>query len=211
MRERGADVLDAEPLHEQLRQLEDVGRAAAAARRAVGVELAHVPTHDDDGDDDGLVAARRRSTKRRRERGRVVAVAAVHVHLAAARLLGGEDDLVPEPLEHLDRRAADLGEDRVADAGDEEGDAHSCHFRTVLVRALDRRRAALARERARRGPRRETPRPDRARRRPARRSRASSGRTSVSNASSRIRCAPSTSPSRCAAASRASSTSSAFA
>jgi hypothetical protein len=53
--------------------------------------------------------------------GRVPGVA---VHLPAARLLHGELDRVPEALEHLDHGAAGPGEQRVVEAGDEEGDPH---------------------------------------------------------------------------------------
>jgi hypothetical protein len=70
-----------------------------------------IPTHDADEAAD--------------ERERLAAVAGVRVHLAAARLLLGEDDLVPQPFEHRDRRLPRLGEQRVVQTGDEEGDPHS--------------------------------------------------------------------------------------
>src|SRR6478735_6218759 len=55
---------------------------------------------------------------------RVVLVAGVRVHLPAARLRLREDDLVAEPLEEGHRGAGDVGEQHVAEAGDEEGDPH---------------------------------------------------------------------------------------
>jgi hypothetical protein len=47
------------------------------------------------------------------------------MHLAAARLVGGEHDFVAEPLEHLDARARGFREEGVADARREEGDPHA--------------------------------------------------------------------------------------
>jgi len=44
------------------------------------------------------------------------------MHLAAARLLRREDDVVTEALQELDRRPAGLGVDRVGEARDEERD-----------------------------------------------------------------------------------------
>src|SRR4029079_4113770 len=55
---------------------------------------------------------------------RLVAIAAVRVHLAATRLLDGEYDLVPEPLQELDRRSAGLRVERVAETRHEERDPH---------------------------------------------------------------------------------------
>ena len=58
-----------------------------------------------------------------REQLGLAGVAGVGVHLAAARLLEREHDLDPEPLEHGHGRLADLREERVGEAGDEQGDA----------------------------------------------------------------------------------------
>src|SRR5262249_34693709 len=67
------------------------------------------------------------------ERRRGVAVAAVRMELPAARLRVREHDLVPESLEDRDRRPADLREDRVADAGDEQRDSHaSAHMKAQI-------------------------------------------------------------------------------
>ncbi len=70
-----------------------------------------------------------------------VLVAAVDVHLPAARLRGGEDDLVAEPFEDGDRCASRFREHRVGDAGDEQRDPHASGS---FVRALDRRSSAFA-------------------------------------------------------------------
>ena len=51
-------------------------------------------------------------------------VAAVEVHLAAARLRLRELDLVAEVPEQPDRRLPDLREEQVVEAGDEQPDAH---------------------------------------------------------------------------------------
>jgi hypothetical protein len=60
------------------------------------------------------------------------------VHLAAAGLPAGEDDLVAEPPQHLHGRPAGLREERVADAGDEERDPHPADSITgAPVRYLD--------------------------------------------------------------------------
>ena len=132
MREGGADVRHAEPSHEQLRELEHAGRQVVDGAREIGVaglagqlrvELADVADARRGRRDDDLVPAEH-AHEPARQRERVAPVAAVHVHLPAAGLLGREHHLVPEALEHLHRRAPRLGKDRVADAGDEEGDAH---------------------------------------------------------------------------------------
>jgi hypothetical protein len=47
------------------------------------------------------------------------------VHLAAARLVGRELDVVAQPFENADDGPARLREKRVAKAGDEERDAQS--------------------------------------------------------------------------------------
>ena len=51
------------------------------------------------------------------ERTRFVEVAAIHVHLTAARLPSREDDGMAEPLEHRDGRATHVGEHRVTKTG----------------------------------------------------------------------------------------------
>ena len=71
-----------------------------------------------------LVPVEDRERSARARRVRLVAVAAVQVHLPAAGLLGREHDLVAEPLEHRDRRPRSLRESVSAEAGDEERDPH---------------------------------------------------------------------------------------
>src|SRR5581483_3288889 len=73
--------------------------------------------------DDRLVVAER-ADERTRHRQRVVAVAGVEVHLAAAGLPLGELDLVSEALQHGDDGLAGVREQRVGQACDEQPDAH---------------------------------------------------------------------------------------
>jgi hypothetical protein len=54
----------------------------------------------------------------------LVAITTVLMELAAAGLLRGKDNLVAEPLQNGDRRARRLRKQRVAEAGDEESNAH---------------------------------------------------------------------------------------
>src|ERR1700730_6930104 len=58
------------------------------------------------------------------ERDRLLLVARVDVHLPAAGLAGREGDLVAETLQQPDGRPPDRRVQRVAEAGDEQGDAH---------------------------------------------------------------------------------------
>jgi len=60
-----------------------------------------------------------------RERSGLALVAGVVVHLPAAGLLLRELDPVAEALEQPDDRLAGLGEHRVVEAGDEQGDTHA--------------------------------------------------------------------------------------
>ncbi len=91
------------------------------------------------GDDPVVVADHRRARPRRRDDGVVagedvdepldqrdagVLVARVEMHLAAARLLGRELDLVTESPQHADHRLPDLREEQVVVAGDEQRDPH---------------------------------------------------------------------------------------
>ena len=73
VREDAPTSVDAEPVDEQLRELEHRRRLAAELR----IELAHHPDARRRRRDDRVVAARRRRTKRAREPLRLVAVAAV--------------------------------------------------------------------------------------------------------------------------------------
>ena len=119
----GADVLDAEAVDEELGQLEDAAPTPVLAqvrdaRRATARRPPRSPR------------TRARSARPAR---RLVGVARVAVHLPAARLLLGELDLAPEPLQQLDDRPARPREQRVVEAGDEERDPH-----LVAERSLSR-------------------------------------------------------------------------
>jgi hypothetical protein len=131
VRERRADVVDAEAVDEQLRQLVD---------RQLGLLLTHRPRARGRRRDDRLVAVEHLG-EAAREPDALVVVAAVQVHLPAAGLLLGEHDLVPEPLEHLDRRLRGLGEERVTDAGDEERDLQRVSY-ALSTEAVPRSRAS---------------------------------------------------------------------
>jgi len=119
-RERRPDVVDAELRDEELRQLEDVLQPH---------ELPHVTNAGRRGSDHRLALLEERPKAATESLG-VTSIATVQVHLAAARLLGREHDLVTEPLQHLDRRAPGLGKQRVADAGDEQRDPHADQVRS---------------------------------------------------------------------------------
>ena len=138
-------------------------RTGSAARRAASrIELAHAADARRGRRDDDLVRRSKTLDEAPRQRRRLVPVAAVQVHLPAARLLGGEDDLVPEPLQHAHGRARGLGEDRVAEAGDEERDAHRCQVRSYALStcAVPRSRGEPLGVAACAGtPRRDRPRP----------------------------------------------------
>ena len=95
MRKRGTHVGYAEPVHEQLGELEHV---------CVAVVLAHGPdARRRGGDDDVVVAEDRREPAG--ERVGFLDIAAVQVQLPAAGLLGRDDDLVAEPFEDPHRGA----------------------------------------------------------------------------------------------------------
>ena len=115
MREGGADVLHAEFVDEELRQLEH-----PLDRRQFSRTIA---VHDADGETTVSSPANTRS-KRSASGVAVRRVARVAVHLAAAGLVLGEVDLDPEPLQQLDDRAARAREQRVVEAGDEQRDPH---------------------------------------------------------------------------------------
>ena len=75
-----------------------------------------------------------------------VLVAGVEVHLAAARLLRRELDVVAETAQQPDDRLADLGEEEVVVAGDEQADAHAqARPRTGAGRGSNRRMSWVAR------------------------------------------------------------------
>ena len=122
--ERRPDVLDAEPVDEQLRELDHPVDHGHGRAEQIRVELAHRADARRRRRDDQLLFCEDPGEATREARS-LVAVAAVQVHLAAARLVGRERDLVPESLEHLDAGARGLGEESVSDAGDEERDPHA--------------------------------------------------------------------------------------
>jgi hypothetical protein len=75
------------------------------------------------GRDDGVVAVED-AGETACEHLRRAQVSRVEVHLSATRLVAGKHGLDPGPLEHLDRRAADMRGERVRQAGDEERSRH---------------------------------------------------------------------------------------
>ena len=115
MREERADVLDAEPVDQELGELEDarhqrgdLGRRARRhrrARRGAGTARGPSPTHDADGETITSQSAKTR-TNRRASGSASSRIAGVRVHLAAAGLLERELDRVAEPLEQPGRRPA---------------------------------------------------------------------------------------------------------
>ena len=122
VREGGADVLRAEHVDEELAQLVD-RRARRTARPGAGTPRARSPAHEALGHTTAS-APREHAPEPLGQRPRLVVVARVAVHLPAARLLGRELDLAAQPLQHRDRRAPRLGEQRVVEAGDEQRDPH---------------------------------------------------------------------------------------
>ena len=114
VRERRADVDHAELVDQELGQLEH----PIAHRRD---PLAHVRDAGRRRRDDRLVA-REHAREARHQPARLVLVARVDVHLAAARLLQRELDLAAEPLEQLDHGPARRREQRVVEARDEKRD-----------------------------------------------------------------------------------------
>src|SRR6187401_3290916 len=119
VREVRPDVLDAFVRDEELRELED-------ARSQHRTELANHPGARR-GRRHHRIEALEDAFEARREPQRLVAVAAVRVELAAARLLVRKLDFVPEPLEHVHDGLRRLREERVAEAGDEEADSQELY------------------------------------------------------------------------------------
>ena len=100
------DVGDAEPLRQELRELEDLGgefvHPAREVRvlREVGGHRVEVADHADTGargGDDGVVGLEDLD-KAADQRDRLPLVTGVEVHLPAARLRLGKRDLVAQPL-----------------------------------------------------------------------------------------------------------------
>ena len=111
-----AHVLHAEHVHEELGQLVD-------GRRVRAKLLAHHARAGCRGRHDGLVPLEHPG-KPARQREPLVGVAAVQMHLPAAGLLLGELHLHAEPVQQPHDRLPGGREQRVAEAGDEETDAH---------------------------------------------------------------------------------------
>jgi hypothetical protein len=110
VRERGADVNDAELVDEELRQLEQ----PPPRRRHVIAHVTHARGRRRDDDvlgEDALPAVGERLAE--------LEIARVPVHLPAAGLLLREHDLVPEALEQRDDRPPGRREERVVEARDE--------------------------------------------------------------------------------------------
>jgi hypothetical protein len=136
VRERGADVGDARDVDQELGQLVDVGRDLGDP---LGKRRACIGPCGELADERVVMADHRGAGARRRDhrvvpgerpgepvdqRDRGVLVAGVEVHLAAARLIGRELDVVAEAAQQPHDGSPDLGEQRVVVAGDEERDAH---------------------------------------------------------------------------------------
>ena len=110
MRERGADVLEAEPADKELAQLDDargdlVDRPGErrVALRELRVMVAHGADAGRGRRDDHLLVAED-ADEAPGELARLGLVAGVEVHLSAARLLTRERDLMAEPLEQAHGR-----------------------------------------------------------------------------------------------------------
>ena len=167
VRERGADVLDPEPLDEQLRQLEEP-RRPRAERSPGSRDRCRAPFRR-------TTTTARPPPRTPRRSSRTAARARLLRRdsrcstwsLPAARLLGRELDLVAEPLEDRDGGLRRVGEQRVTETRGEEADAHGL----PRVRQRDARlsgTSGLVREVPRQlhdRRRRQDGRPDRARRR----------------------------------------------
>ncbi len=128
------DVLDAQLVDQELGQLEDLRRdrerphrasfGSPASSAAWGYMWRTIPTHEAEGRDDDL-GRLEDLDEPADQRDRLALKAGVVVHLAAAGLVHRELDRVPEPLEQADHGPAGLGEDRVVEAGDEQGNPHA--------------------------------------------------------------------------------------
>ena len=143
VREVRAHVLHPEPVDQEL---------ATARRPAASVLAELVAQHARAGRRraDHRLGAVEHAREAPRQRRALARVARVHVHLAAAGLLEREVDLAAEPLEQPHDRAPRLWEERVVEAGDEEGNAHA-GYRFRFPRG---RIGQTTRETARRGERR---------------------------------------------------------
>src|SRR5215212_539235 len=127
-----AYVRDLEPLHQELRELEDpwgeglhpLGEPSVSRQLCRhGVEFADHPDARARGGHDGLVG--REGIHEAPYQGyRLALIAGVEVHLAAAGLLERELDLMAQPLEESHGRPARLGKERVVEARDKERYAH---------------------------------------------------------------------------------------
>jgi hypothetical protein len=102
-----ADIHNAQPVNQELRQLENAGnqgfeicnqRRITGIRGSFEVELAHHPNTRGRGSDDDLGVAKDLD-KVPNKRQSLTLVAGVVVHLAAARLIYGEIDRVSEALQ----------------------------------------------------------------------------------------------------------------
>ena len=130
--EHGADVGDAEDVDEELGQLVDArddgrdGVHEGRVMRGLGERRVVLADHDRARwrRRDDRVVAREHVGEPPDQRHALRAVAGVEVHLAAARLALGEVDLVPEPAQHPHDRLADVREQDVVEAGDEQRDPH---------------------------------------------------------------------------------------
>jgi len=149
VRDVRADVLHADPVDEQLGQLQhprhdriDLGHERVVARPPSQLRI-RITDHPD--------ARRRRRHDHLRvgerldepphERDRLTRVAGVGVHLPAAGLLGGEVDRHPQPLQQPHHRTAGLGEQGVVQTRDEQRGAGQRHGDRTISRIARRRRS----------------------------------------------------------------------
>jgi hypothetical protein len=132
VREVGPDVLDSEAVDEELAEVVDPRRdlldvsGQARVSYLVGQLRELVADRPHAGGrrrDDGVVAGEG-AQEAAHHRRRLFAVATVDVHLAAARLADREVDRHPEPLEQAHGGPAGIGEHRVVQTRDEQGDFH---------------------------------------------------------------------------------------
>ena len=118
-----ADVDDSEPVDEELGELPGARRDALGVCRVLRDVHAHVSRARAGRRDDGLVS-RERLDEPGAERRCHLGMPGVQVQLAATRLLAGELDIHPEPLQEGNGRPTHSRLERVDKAGDEQRHAH---------------------------------------------------------------------------------------
>src|SRR5262249_55576388 len=150
---RGPDLRDAEDVDEELGQVVDA--------RDEPVDRGREPGIPGRGREQRVVVADHAGARGRRRDDRVVvrehvgeaadqrdalgAKAGVEVHLPAARLALGKLDVLAEAPEQTYGCPADLGEQEVVEAGDEQGDLHALMMPTFPAGRGSYRRTSAAR------------------------------------------------------------------